>query len=106
MDVDPASHSRRARHRRRADRSKLRGGAACFARRPAMKDCPVTITGLGAIAERFDNVLLDQWGTLHEGKTFFLEEIESVAHIRLASTRGLLISRSCRRVADTINTLV
>ena len=33
-----------------------------------MTEAPVAITGLGAIADRFDHVLLDQWGTLHEGR--------------------------------------
>src|SRR5437879_13807953 len=84
MDLDPASHSGRARHRCRADRSKLRGGAACIARRPAMKDGPVAITGLGGIADRFDHVLLDQWGTLHEGKSSFPAAIECVRRLREA----------------------
>ncbi|MEK7415665.1 MAG: TIGR01459 family HAD-type hydrolase, partial [Planctomycetota bacterium] len=29
------------------------------------------ITNLRDIAQRFDHVLLDQWGTLHEGKAVF-----------------------------------
>src|SRR5579863_523788 len=100
MDLDPASHSGRTCHRRRADRGQLRGGAACFAWWPAMKDGPVAITGLGAIVERFDHVLLDQWGTLHEGKAIFPEAVECVARLRQAGKRVLVLSNSGRRADD------
>ncbi|TMJ53856.1 MAG: TIGR01459 family HAD-type hydrolase [Alphaproteobacteria bacterium] len=65
-----------------------------------MKDGPVAITGLGAIADRFDHVLLDQWGTLHEGKSIFPAAIECVARLREAGKRVLVLSNSGRRAND------
>lgn len=65
-----------------------------------MKAGPVTITGLRAIVERFDHVLLDQWGTLHEGKAIFPEAHECVARLREAGKRVLVLSNSGRRAHD------
>ena len=38
-----------------------------------MKADATAIAGLHVIADRFDHVLLDQWGTLHEGLAVFPE---------------------------------
>ncbi|HLZ06143.1 MAG TPA: TIGR01459 family HAD-type hydrolase [Bradyrhizobium sp.] len=61
---------------------------------------PVAITGLRAIAGRFDHVLLDQWGTLHEGKAIFPQAYECVARLRQAGKRVLVLSNSGRRADD------
>jgi len=65
-----------------------------------MKGLPFTITGLRVIVDRFDHVLLDQWGTLHEGKAIFPEAYECVARLREAGKRVLVLSNSGKRAHD------
>lgn len=65
-----------------------------------MNDLPLAMPGLRAIVERFDHVLLDQWGTLHEGKAIFPEAYECVARLREAGKRVLVLSNSGKRAHD------
>jgi HAD superfamily hydrolase (TIGR01459 family) len=65
-----------------------------------MKDLPLAIPGLRAIVERFDHVLLDQWGTLHEGTAMFPEAYECVARLREAGKRVLVLSNSGKRAHE------
>jgi HAD superfamily hydrolase (TIGR01459 family) len=60
----------------------------------------IAISGLRAIADRFDHVLLDQWGTLHEGKTIFPAARECVTRLREAGKRVLILSNSGKRVSS------
>jgi|SoiMethySBSTD1v2_1073268.scaffolds.fasta_scaffold01040_7 HAD superfamily hydrolase (TIGR01459 family) len=64
-----------------------------------------TVAGLGAIADRFDHVLLDQWGTLHEGKAVFSEARDCVRALRAAGKRVLILSNSGRRSDDNAERL-
>ena len=59
----------------------------------------ITISGLRAIADRFDHVLLDQWGTLHEGKAIFPDARECVSRLREAGKRVLVLSNSGKRAS-------
>ena len=43
-----------------------------------MKQGPIDIDGLHGIIDRFDHVLLDQWGTLHEGQAIFPAALDCV----------------------------
>jgi HAD superfamily hydrolase (TIGR01459 family) len=61
---------------------------------------PIAISGLGAIADRFDHVLLDQWGTLHEGRTIAPAACDCVTKLRDAGKRVLALSNSGKRAAD------
>lgn len=63
------------------------------------------ITGLGEIADRFDHVLLDQWGALHEGDTVFPEARACVRALREAGKRVLILSNSGRRSDDNTERL-
>src|SRR4029078_2669832 len=90
-----------SRHRRRADRGELRYGIARVARRSAMNADNITISGLRAIADRFDHVLLDQWGTLHEGKAIFPAARECVTRLREAGKRVLVLANSGKRASST-----
>ena len=65
-----------------------------------MKSGPVAITGLRTIVERFDHVLLDQWGTLHKGEAIFPEAYECVARLREAGKKVLVLSNSGKRAND------
>lgn len=65
----------------------------------------VAISGLREIADRFDHVLLDQWGTLHEGKAVFSEARACVRALRAAGKRVLILSNSGRRSDDNLRRL-
>jgi HAD superfamily hydrolase (TIGR01459 family) len=62
-----------------------------------MRAGPIAISGLGAIADRFDHVLLDQWGTLHEGRTIPPAARDCVRQLRDAGKRVLALSNSGKR---------
>src|SRR6185437_14120879 len=97
MECDPATRPRGSGDRRRANRSKLRCGAACQARQPAMKADVFEIDGLHAVADRFDHVLLDQWGTLHDGRAVFAPARDCVTRLRESGKRVLVLSNSGKR---------
>jgi len=61
-------------------------------------DC-IEIPGLRAIADRFDHVLLDQWGTLHEGKAVFPAAYDCVTRLREADKRVMVLSNSGKRAS-------
>jgi HAD superfamily hydrolase (TIGR01459 family) len=63
------------------------------------------ISGLHAIADRFDHVLLDQWGTLHAGEIVFPAARECVARLRASGKRVLTLSNSGKRAAINANRL-
>lgn len=55
------------------------------------------IASLGEIADRFDHVLLDQWGTVHEGKAVFPEARDCIRSLRAAGKKVIILSNSGRR---------
>ncbi|MCP1842414.1 HAD superfamily hydrolase (TIGR01459 family) [Bradyrhizobium sp. USDA 4524] len=65
-----------------------------------MKADATAIAGLHAIADRFDHVLLDQWGTLHEGLAVFPAALDCVARLREAGKRILVLSNSGKRAGS------
>jgi HAD superfamily hydrolase (TIGR01459 family) len=66
---------------------------------------PAPIASLREIADRFDHVLLDQWGTLHEGKAVFPEARECLRALRAAGKRVIVLSNSGRRSDDNLERL-
>lgn len=62
-----------------------------------MKQRPIDIDGLHAIIDRFDHVLLDQWGTLHEGQAIFPAALDCLARLRQAGKRVVVLSNSGKR---------
>jgi HAD superfamily hydrolase (TIGR01459 family) len=63
------------------------------------------IAGLREIADRFDHALLDQWGTLLQGKAVFPEARDCVRALRAAGKRVLIVSNSGRRSDDNAERL-
>jgi HAD superfamily hydrolase (TIGR01459 family) len=63
---------------------------------------PVLISGLREIADRFDHVLLDQYGVLHEGRAVFPEARDCVLALRAAGKRVLVLSNSGKRAAENL----
>ncbi|MGJ5135266.1 MULTISPECIES: TIGR01459 family HAD-type hydrolase [unclassified Bradyrhizobium] len=57
------------------------------------------ISGLSAIADRFDHVLLDQWGTLHDGRTVLPAAHDCVLRLREAGKHILVLSNSGKRAS-------
>jgi HAD superfamily hydrolase (TIGR01459 family) len=66
---------------------------------------PVAIAGLHEVADRFDSVLLDQWGALHDGRQVFPAARACVERLRAAGKRTLVLSNSGKRAADNIHRL-
>lgn len=70
-----------------------------------MTDEAIAISELAAIADRFDHVLLDQWGTLHEGGRIFPAARDCVAKLREAGKRVLVLSNSGKRARSNAERL-
>jgi HAD superfamily hydrolase (TIGR01459 family) len=65
-----------------------------------MTPAALAIPGLHIIADNFDHVLLDQWGTLHEGKSIFPEARDCVMRLRSAGKSVLVLSNSGKRAVS------
>jgi HAD superfamily hydrolase (TIGR01459 family) len=70
-----------------------------------MRAGAVEIDALSAIADRFDHVLLDQWGTLHEGNAVFPAARDCVAKLKTAGKRVLVLSNSGKRARSNADRL-
>ncbi len=70
-----------------------------------MSHAPVPIAGLSAIADRYDVLLCDVWGVIHNGRESFPEACEALTRFR--ETRGpvVLISNSPRPSKDVTHQL-
>ncbi|MGY4625406.1 hypothetical protein [Bradyrhizobium sp. USDA 4486] len=64
-----------------------------------MRSGAIPIKALSAIADRFGHVLLDQWGTLHEGGAVFPAARDCVQRLRDAGKHVLVLSNSGTRDA-------
>lgn len=60
---------------------------------------PVPLQRLSQISDRFDHVLLDQWGVLHDGQAVFPDAVQAMAALRRAGKRVLVLSNSGKRAA-------
>ena len=70
-----------------------------------MTEAACEIGGLSAIAARFDHVLLDQWGTLHDGRTVFPAAHDCVIRLREAGKHILVLSNSGKRASPNAERL-
>jgi HAD superfamily hydrolase (TIGR01459 family) len=61
---------------------------------------PEAIAGLHEILDRFDHVLLDQWGALHEGQAVSPAARDCVARLRAAGKHVVILSNSGKRALD------
>jgi len=66
---------------------------------------PVLIPGLDAIADRYDAILCDVWGVLHNGRESFADACAALT--RFQETRGpvVLISNAPRPASDVVGQL-
>jgi HAD superfamily hydrolase (TIGR01459 family) len=71
-----------------------------------LRPAPVLqIEGLTAIIDRYDGVLLDQWGVLHDGVDAFPGALAALRGLRGLGKRIVLLSNSARRTASNRETL-
>ena len=103
LDAHPRPRLGRAGEHGGGDRGRLWHGAAGAPWRAAAMTAvpvkPMLIRGLSDIADRFDHVLLDQWGVLHHGDAVPAGVREAVAALRRAGKRVLVLSNSGKRAA-------
>lgn len=66
---------------------------------------PAVLAGLSEVADRFDDVLLDQYGVLHEGRAVYPAARDCVARLRAAGKRVMVISNSGKRAAENLKRL-
>src|SRR5215469_5457333 len=102
LDADPRPEPRRPGANGRGNRDGLWHGAAGASWWAAARSGntrsgsgmkpPASIPGLSAIAERYDHVLLDQWGVLHDGRAIFPAAGAAVAALRRAGKQVLVLS--------------
>ena len=66
---------------------------------------PQLISGLAEVADRYDAVLSDVWGVIHNGRESFREAVEALQ--RFKETRGpvILISNAPRPAAAVLSQL-
>jgi HAD superfamily hydrolase (TIGR01459 family) len=70
-----------------------------------MPQYPVPIAGLTEIADRFDAVLLDQWGVLTDGAKAPPGAVDAVRSLRAAGKRLAVLSNSARFGDDSLRRL-
>lgn len=66
---------------------------------------PVALEGLGAVVDRFDGFILDQWGVLHDGVAPYPGVIECLDHLSGRGKRVVILSNSGKRAAASARRL-
>jgi HAD superfamily hydrolase (TIGR01459 family) len=56
--------------------------------------------GLGALAQRYDGFLIDQWGVLHDGTRPYSDAVSCLGKLRAAGKAVIILSNSGRSGAD------
>jgi HAD superfamily hydrolase (TIGR01459 family) len=70
-----------------------------------VRDIPM-LSGVHGLAERFDILVLDQFGVLHDGSTPYPGAVEALTRLKAAGKRILLLSNSGKRSAPNEARLV
>lgn len=60
------------------------------------------LSGVGDVADRYDSLLLDQFGVLHDGRVAYPAAVEAVRRLAAAGKRLVVLSNSGRRATDTL----
>ena len=63
------------------------------------------LTGVGAVADSYDSLLLDQFGVLHDGRVAYPAAVEAVRRLAAAGRTLVVLSNSGRRAVDTLTKL-
>ena len=60
---------------------------------------PRFVDGIGALADRYEGFLLDQWGVIHDGRKALPEAVAALAELKRRNKRLVVLSNSGRRAA-------
>lgn len=63
-------------------------------------ELPPVISSLEEIAERYDGLLIDQWGVLHNGVETYPEALEALSRLKAAGKSVVILSNSGRTGAE------
>ncbi|KIL96844.1 HAD superfamily protein involved in N-acetyl-glucosamine catabolism [Paramagnetospirillum magnetotacticum MS-1] len=63
------------------------------------------ISGLAAVAQRYDGFVLDLWGVIHDGVVAYPGVAETLAALRTAGKRTIMLSNAPRRASALIDQL-
>ena len=66
---------------------------------------PISIDGIGRITDRYDGVILDLWGVVHDGVDALPGAINAMARMRAAGIRIALLSNAPRRASVVVDYL-
>lgn len=67
---------------------------------------PSPLDGIGQVVDRYDAFLIDQFGVLHEGTRPYTGAVETLARLKAAGKKVLLLSNSGKRSASNEDRLV
>jgi HAD superfamily hydrolase (TIGR01459 family) len=67
---------------------------------------PVVIGGISEVAGRYDGVILDLWGVVHNGVVALPGAIDAMSRLRAAEKRIALLSNAPRRTSVVVDQLV
>lgn len=63
---------------------------------------PLALSSVRALAERFDTLILDLWGVVHDGAAAFPQSAETLRRLKEAGVTTLLLSNAPRRAHTLI----
>lgn len=66
---------------------------------------PNVIKSISQIINKFDTLILDQWGVLHDGKNGYLDAINCVKQLKLLNKNLIIISNSSKKKKESIERL-
>ncbi len=64
-----------------------------------------TLSGIGEVAERYDGVILDLWGCIHDGVRPFAGVAEALRRLKAAGKRVLVVSNAPRRSQAVVESM-
>lgn len=64
--------------------------------------CIQQISGLSAVIDRYDGVILDLWGVIHDGERPYPGATECLAELRAAGKTTCLLSNAPRRIGGVV----
>lgn len=70
-----------------------------------MSAAPRAASGLSALIDGFDGVVLDVWGTVHDGRALYPGAVEALDRLRAAGKETVMLSNAPRRPAAVTATL-
>lgn len=63
---------------------------------------PVALAGVAGLAERFDGLIVDQWGVLHDGSRPYPEALDCLERLAAAGKPVVVLSNSGRRESANV----